>query len=199
MATLDINALLCDEERIPCKFLKNCNRLGHLDPAGEEKSMLSETRVDLPLWLGEHFQKKLVVELEAPKHFGSKMQEEMKAGAAAINLREFSYYFFEVGLRISDVLANKELQRRLRDAFVGDRYRNLTVRSLTQGGMDDISAYCQALTSSELVLFTEGVRSMQNIEQWRSTESTILKRAQVLGRRDRSERDDSTLNKRARA
>jgi hypothetical protein len=197
MATLDINALLCDEERIPCKFIKNCHRLGHLDPAGEDTSILEDTRVELPLWLGEHFHKKSVVELEAPKHFGSKMQEEMKAGAAAINLREFSYYFFEVGLRISDIKANKELQRRLRDAFVGDRYRNLTVRSLTQGGMEDISAYCQALTSSELVLYTEGIRSMQNIEQWRSTESTILKRAQVLGRRDRG--DDSTLTKRARA
>jgi hypothetical protein len=80
-----------------------------------------------------------VVKLYTPKHFGSKMREEIHAGAAAINLREYSYYFFDVGLHLSRILVDQDLRRKLRDAFVGDRYRNLTVRSLTQGGMDDIS------------------------------------------------------------
>ena len=126
------------------------------------------------------------------------MREEIHAGAAAINLREYSYYFFDVGLHLSRILVDQDLRRKLRDAFVGDRYRNLTVRSLTQGGMDDISAYCQSLTSSELILFNEGIHSLQNMQQWRTTESTLLKRAPVLGRRDRTEHDESSHFKRTK-
>jgi len=189
MSYLDINTILCDEERIPCTFLHDSVKLGHLDPSAEEKDITADARVDLPVWLGEELAKKNIVRLNAPKHFGTKMRDEMRAGATSINLRDFSFYFFDVGLNLSRISVDPDLRRTLRNAFVGERYRNLTVRSLTLGTSDDgLSDYTQTLTSAELAVFKEGLRSVNNLHQWRTDESTVLRRAPVLGRRDTSSR-----------
>ena len=190
MSYLDIHTLLCDEERIPCTFIHDSVKLGHLDPSAEEKDIAADTRVDMPIWLGEELAKRNIVRINAPKHFGTKMRDEMRAGATSINLRDFSFYFFDVGLTLSRLSGDSDLRRRLRDAFVGDRYRNLTARSLTLGTGDDGACdYSQTLTSTELVIFKEGLRSLNNLHQWRSAESTLLRRAPVLGRRDKSTRN----------
>ena len=192
MSYLDIHTILCDEERIPCTFTHDSVKLGHLDPSAEEKDIAADTRVDVPIWLGEELAKKNIVKINAPKHFGTKMRDEMRAGATSINLRDFSFYFFDVGLTLSRISADKDLRRTLRDAFVGERYRNLTVRSLTLGtGDDGVSDYTLNLTSAELVIFKEGLRSLNNLHQWRTAESTLLRRAPVLGRRDKSSRNGS--------
>jgi len=192
MSYLDINTILCDEERIPCTFLHDSVKLGHLDSSAEEKDIAADSRVDLPVWLGEELARKNVVKLNAPKHFGAKMRDEMRAGANSINLREFSFYFFDVGLNLSRISGDVDLRRTLRSAYVGDRYRNLTVRSLTLGTSEDgLSDYTQTLTSAELLVFKEGLRSQNNLHQWRTDEGTLLRRAPVLGRRDR-DRDASS-------
>ena len=41
-----------------------------------------------------------MVEIENPKHFGAKMRNEILAGPAAVKYRDYSYYYFEVGLRL---------------------------------------------------------------------------------------------------
>jgi hypothetical protein len=64
------------------------------------------------------------------------MREEILAGGTNINLRDYSYYFFEVGLRIAkeskEVRDSNELKRTLIKAFTGNRYRQLLVNSLTR-------------------------------------------------------------------
>ena len=49
---------------------------------------------------GEHLCEQ--VKFELPKHFQKKMRDEIIAGAANINLKEFSFYFFEVGLKMAE-------------------------------------------------------------------------------------------------
>ena len=66
-----------------------------------------------------------------PKHFGPRMRDEIKAGAASINLREYSYYFFEVGIRLCRSMQTNDLQRSLRIAFCGDRFKKLLVHCLS--------------------------------------------------------------------
>ena len=195
MPTLDINVILSQEERIPCTFGHTSLKLGHLDASVEDNDIAEGTQVDIPMWLGEQLESNRMVAINPPKHFGKKMRDEMRAGAASVNLREFSYYFFDVGLHLAHISHDDVLRDTLEKAFTGDRYRTLTVHSLTPGTNDDASEYSQSLTSSELEILKKGLRSLQNLQNWRSSGGMALKKARVLARRDRSDADDSATKR----
>ena len=195
MPSLDINSILSEEERIPCTFGHTSLKLGHLDASAEDNDISEGTQVDIPMWLGEVFQSKSVVAINPPKHFGKKMRDEMRAGAASVNLREFSYYFFDVGLHLAHISRDDILRDTLMKAFTGDRYRALTVHSLTPGTNEDASEYSQSLTSSELEIYKKGLRSLQNLQGWRSSCGVPLKKSRVLGRRERNEGDDAAAKR----
>lgn len=197
MRELDIDVMLSQEERLPCTFKSDGTNMGHLDNTIMDKDLPENTRVDLPLWLCDGFTKKGMVEMEFPKYYGTKMREELHAGAEAVDLRSFTQYFFEVGIILavdmtsSDVGSRNDLMQTLRNAFLGERYRRLTMNSLAQGLFDDAADYSQTLTIAELTLFQQGLDAAKNMHQWRSLDSDILQKASVLGRR-------ATSNKQSR-
>ena len=61
-------------------------------------------------------------------------------GPTAIDFKEYSNYYFEVGLIICKLTRDKDLQRTLRIAFSGERYKTLLVRSLCQ--WENINHFC---------------------------------------------------------
>lgn len=198
MRELDVDVMLSEEERLPCTFLQDGANLGSLDQHVAGKDLPANTKVDLPLWLSVQFMKKNMVEMEFPKHYQRKMREELHAGAEAVDLRSFTQYFFEVGVKLavemtsSDESSRNDLMKTLRNAFSGGRYHNLIMHSLAQGLFDDSADYSQTLTIAELVLFQEGLNAAKNMHQWRSLESNILQKASVLGRRGASGHQSSS-------
>ena len=132
MRYLDIDLILSEGERVPCNFLITVDELGHLDSTNDEIDLPSGTKVELPLWLASYFAECKIVEIELPKHYGSKMRDAILAGAAPINLKDFSHYYFDVGLKLAKLVNDLDLQRTMRTAFVGDRYRNLLTYTLTK-------------------------------------------------------------------
>ena len=132
MRHLDIDLILSEDERIPCKFLVEVKNLGFLDSSNIDNDLPDGARVELPLWLAKHLSRMSIAELELPKHYGSKMRDAIMAGAAPINLKDFSYYYFDVGLELSKIKEDLDLQRSLRAAFSGDRFRNLLLFTLSK-------------------------------------------------------------------
>jgi GINS complex protein len=132
MRHLNIDLILSEDERIPCKFLVEGKNLGHLDSSNMENDLADGARVELPLWLAKSLSELKMVELELPKHYGSKMRDAIMAGAAPINLKDFSHYYFDVGLQLSKIKQDLDLQRSLRAAFSGDRFRNLLLFTLSK-------------------------------------------------------------------
>jgi GINS complex subunit 3 len=132
MSYLDIDQILCDEERIPATFLLDAPGLGHLDPSIDSEDLPENTRIELPLWLALAFGRKNMVNLELPKHFERKMRDEILAGAENINLKEFSHYFFEVGSSLAIETKNEDLKTTLQIAFAGERFRSLMMRALSR-------------------------------------------------------------------
>lgn len=63
MSYLDIDQILAEEERFPCKFLVEAPTLGQLDPtnAGYGNPLPIGSRVELPLWLAESLQTRKMV------------------------------------------------------------------------------------------------------------------------------------------
>lgn len=130
---LDIDNVLAEDERVPCKFSIDADRLGHLNPSAEgENDLQKDVVVELPMWLGRAFSDRNMVSLEIPKHYGGKMRDAILAGASSINLRDFSYYYIEVGLKLSKTLRDEDLLRTMRKAFCGERFRSLCVLTLTK-------------------------------------------------------------------
>ena len=122
------------------------------------------------------------MQLGKPKHFGEKMYNEIRAGAEAINLREYSYYYFETGLQLAQTLGSKEMQDMLRLAFTGERYKRLMVRALANYKHDDLADYCQQLTAAEYTIFNEGAKAANDLMLWRSQQNKLQK-APILKRR----------------
>jgi hypothetical protein len=132
MSFLDIDQILSEEERIPCVFRLDAKGLGFLDATVESDDIAASTRVELPMWLALSLSKKRTVSIELPKHFDKKMREEISAGASSINFRDYSFYYFDVGMQISKELNDKDLQKNLCLAFCGEKFRALMVRALSR-------------------------------------------------------------------
>lgn len=67
-----------------------------------------------------------------PKGYSLRVRDDIEAGPESINLREFSYYYFEVGFRISELLNDENLMRVLRMALCGERFKILISRALSR-------------------------------------------------------------------
>ena len=52
MSFLDIDVILGEDERLPCKFTTNCAHLGFLDPLGTNSDNIlpKDFRTELPIW-----------------------------------------------------------------------------------------------------------------------------------------------------
>ena len=130
---LDIDNVLAEDERIPCKFMIDVDHLGHLNPTAEvENDLQKDAVVELPFWLGREFSDRNMAKLELPKCYGSKMRDIILAGAASVDLRDHSHYYFDVGLKLSKILGDEDLLRTMRRAFCGERFRSLCVLTLTK-------------------------------------------------------------------
>ena len=130
MSRLDLDRILSEEERIPCVFDSNgASGLGFLDVTNDHMDLFGGARVELPLWMALALARKRMVTMELPKHYQKKMRDSIDAGAESINLKEFSPYFYEVGVEIAN-LVDSDLKDTLRVAFTSERYRRLMNHAL---------------------------------------------------------------------
>mmetsp|Transcript_29246 Transcript_29246/g.64915 ORF Transcript_29246/g.64915 Transcript_29246/m.64915 type:complete len:196 (+) Transcript_29246:85-672(+) len=182
MSYLDIDTILSEEERIPATFIVEAPGLGHLDNSIDSEDLPEQSRIEMPLWLAMAFAKRGMVTLELPKHFEKKMREEILAGAQNIDLREFSFYFFEVGSTLAVEMKNEDLRQSLQIAFAGERFRSLMTNSLSSWN-DDLTEFAQNLTAAEAHILKEGLASSKDLHEWRIMRSSLLKRSSILGRR----------------
>jgi hypothetical protein len=75
---------------------------------------------------------KNIVEIELPKYYGNRIREDMMAGASSVKLREYSFYYFEVGCKICEIVRDKDLKKNLRQAFSGERYTSLMSHAMSK-------------------------------------------------------------------
>lgn len=129
---LDIDEILSEEERVPCIFTYDAKNLGMLDSSNDSIDLPEDSKVELPLWLARGLHEKQMVNIELPKYYGTRIREEIMAGAAAVKLKDYSFYYYEVGLLLSRVTKDIDLKRTIRTAFSGDRYKDLMARAFSR-------------------------------------------------------------------
>ena len=99
----DIDAILAEEELVPCTTLFEFSHLGDLDPDGvhhrqqanedndnhgESSAYLPEnSRIKIPLWAIEKWATLGFVRLQLPRHYGRRARERYDADPGDANLR----------------------------------------------------------------------------------------------------------------
>eukprot|EP01031_Cornospumella_fuschlensis_P029507 gene29507-35615_t len=178
---LDLDTLLSEEERVPCVFKLEIPGLGFLDPNNDHSTLPAGARVELPLWMAQVLFRKGMITMDLPKHFDRKMRDNIAAGASNLNLKEYSNYFYEVGMLIANLLNDSDLKNTLRIAFTGDRYRAVMATSLTSAELDT-GELAASLTHKEAEIFQAGVQAVEDIQQWRQR-NLHLQPSALLGKK----------------
>ena len=153
-----LRAILAEEERVPVHFNCAARGLGHLDPASAGGDVAEDQRMDLALWLaaalgpspGPNF-----VEVQLPSRvFGAKLREQLRADAMGVPLRGRSPYFYELGLRVSDLVTSEETRElpTLIQAALAQRVAFILSHAPRSLGTDT-SAFQGSLTDLEQALF----------------------------------------------
>ena len=93
----DIDAILAEEELIPCTTLFDFSHLAHLDPDAHSRDhFLSEnSKVKMPLWAVKKWAMLGVVRLSLPRHYGRKARERLEADPGDADLRCVSFVLFD--------------------------------------------------------------------------------------------------------
>ncbi len=66
--------------------------------------------MELPVWLASGLRSANYVEVRLPKTFSLRLRESLKADASSVRLRDKSPHFYEVGLRMSDLVSTDDTQ-----------------------------------------------------------------------------------------
>ncbi|KAF4585849.1 DNA replication complex GINS protein psf-3 [Ophiocordyceps camponoti-floridani] len=124
MSYYDVDAILTDAEKVPCRFELDVPHLGHLEST-TSTGLKPGTALSLPLWLAEMLalatagdEGKAPLTLNHPPCLSEKIVAALKADARAVSLRDQSAHFFGIGVRMLELFDDRELGNVLRSAFV---------------------------------------------------------------------------------
>ncbi|WQF80962.1 Putative GINS complex, subunit Psf3, GINS subunit, domain A, GINS complex, subunit Psf3 superfamily [Colletotrichum destructivum] len=126
MSYYDIDAILTDAEKVPCKFELDVPDLGYLDN-NPSHALKAGTQITLPLWLAEMLalantgtaeDSKAPVTLNLPPALSQQVVQALKADPRAVPVRDQSAHFYGLGTRILDLFDERELSEVMRKTFV---------------------------------------------------------------------------------
>lgn len=178
----DIDAILVEDERVPCVFNTSAFNLGHLDPGKGDKDLQEGSRIPLPLWMGGHLARKNYVLLNLPQHYGATMRSRLSADAASVPVRDRSAHYFEVGMRLCSLITDLEVIPEVKEALrsgLGQRVVDLVSRAQSAHGKD-LTLQCRQLTDEERDLFNLTRATCLEFDNWRSRKRPYLAASQVV-------------------
>ena len=162
----DVDQLLVEEELVQCIMKIDGVGLGRFVPGSDKPDAAKGTEVQIPLWLALALNKKNMVHLKLPAHFGKAVRADLEAGAMSLNLRLYSQNFFKVGLSLAAAMEDEKLRAELRAALSGERYEHILDWSMNSEDKD-ITELTDKLTADEQVLFYSGFRAATNVQNWK--------------------------------
>ncbi len=85
----DIDAILAEEELVPCTTLFDFSHLNHLDPDARhgETHLTEASQIKMPLWAVDKWASLGYVRLSLPRHYSRKARERLEADPGDADLR----------------------------------------------------------------------------------------------------------------
>ncbi|KAI1433998.1 hypothetical protein GGR50DRAFT_664879 [Xylaria sp. CBS 124048] len=181
MSYYDIDSILTDGEKVPCKFELEVAQLGYLDnnPA---QPLKAGTIVGLPLWLAELLalanrgpsngdeENKSFVSLNMPSSLSNEVMSALKADPRAVPLRDQSHNLYSLGARMLDLFDEKEVCAVLRRSFV-TRAADIALHAGKAGATDDMGVgageeFLRGLEEWERKLFKKAHDGAKGTKEW---------------------------------
>jgi len=172
----DIDAILSEEELVPCTTLFDFAHLAHLDPDyshfhhtqkrriqdGDDQSSRKSSssalvlpeghRIKMPLWSVEKWATLGFVRIGLPRHYGRKARERLVADPALADLRVRSERFFMAGLKLVDLI--ERCSKVTTTAINNSRNGNRSRRSAHAAAMAEVQKEAVDLRQILVVTYT---------------------------------------------
>eukprot|EP01135_Chromosphaera_perkinsii_P007619 Nk52_evm75s914 gene=Nk52_evmTU75s914 len=162
----DLNAILAEELSVGCTFRISASNLGHFDQGSDNIHLEEGTNVELPLWLASILRKRNMVDMDTPNIFGPKYRASLKADASTVDLHSWCPHYYDVGMKIANLMGEPNLGPDLKQAFL-DRFHLIMDLSLNSAH-EDTSAFTSKLDELERQLFMSGFRAVIEYHKWHS-------------------------------
>ncbi|KAI1158131.1 hypothetical protein F5B18DRAFT_111221 [Nemania serpens] len=181
MSYYDIDAILTDAEKVPCKFELDVPDLGYLDN-NPSQPLRNGAAIGLPLWLAELLalanrapssageDAKSFVSLNLPPSLSNEVLSALKADPRAVPLRDQSHNFYGLGTRMLDLFEEKEICALLRRTFVA-RAADVALHAGKAGATDDVGVgaggeFLRGLEEWERRLFKKAHDGAKGTKEW---------------------------------
>ncbi|KAI4868181.1 DNA replication complex GINS protein PSF3 [Hypoxylon rubiginosum] len=180
MSYYDIDAILTDAEKVPCKFELDVPDLGYLDN-NPSHPLKAGTSIGLPLWLAEPLaltsrsqtsteDSNSFVSLDLPPSLSNQVMSALKADPRAVPLRDQSHNFYGLGTRMLDVFEEREICAILRKTFV-TRATYIALHARKAGSTEDMGVgtgeeFLRGLEEWERKLFRKAHEGTKGTKSW---------------------------------
>ncbi|RYP84699.1 hypothetical protein DL769_001133 [Monosporascus sp. CRB-8-3] len=181
MSYYDLDAILTDSEKVPCKFELDVPELGYLDN-NPSQPLKAGASVNLPLWLAELLalanrsggntqeDAKSFVTLNLPPALSNEVMSALKADPRAVPLRDQSHNFYGLGTRMLDLFEEREICAILRKTFV-TRATDIALHARKAGATEDMGVgageeFLRGLDEWERKLFRKAHESTKSTKEW---------------------------------
>ncbi|EEA20310.1 hypothetical protein ZTR_01768 [Talaromyces verruculosus] len=171
MSYYDIDAILTDAQKLPCKFELEVPGLGFLE-GNPGENIKTGTQVDLPLWLGEMLSigarlgTSRLVTLDLPSALSERVLNALKADPRTVDLRSLAPHFYSLGIRVLELFEEDNMADILSDTFrrraseIADHAHN------SRGALGEGVEFLRGLDETERQLFRIAHDSAKEIRIW---------------------------------
>ncbi|KAH8647308.1 DNA replication complex GINS protein PSF3 [Xylariales sp. PMI_506] len=183
MSYYDLDAILTDAEKVPCKFEIEVPDLGYLDN-NPSQPLKPNTTVSLPLWLAELLalanrsansqDSSPFLTLSLPRTLSNDVISALKADPRAVPLRDQSPNFYGLGVRMLDLFEEPEISAVLRHTFVTRAGETALYARKAGAGDDHLQSaagagsgeFMRGLEAWERALFVRTHDGVKNSKLW---------------------------------
>lgn len=105
----DIDAILAEEELLPCSTMFDFAHLAHLDPdqtLETHKYLPEKSRIKMPIWAVQKWAELGFVRISMPRNYTKKSRERLQAEPHDVDLRKKNTHYFRSGLMIVKLVEN---------------------------------------------------------------------------------------------
>jgi len=178
-----IEAILCQEEKVPITFKVDVHKLGYLDPGSADEDIHAGSRIEVPLWLARTLCSRNIADISWPKGYTQRFLSNLKADPSVVSLGTVAPFFYDVAMELAkfwpedDGEAQKLLET-LQSAKVA-RYRYILDKCQNMRNAD-LHEVTRRLTFAEKKLFDVGYVATTEFEAWKNRRTDQLTKSSIL-------------------
>ncbi|KAL7411973.1 GINS complex, Psf3 component [Mrakia frigida] len=173
-----IEAILADNQKLPCTFLLDAEGLGYLDGAGEA-DLKRSAKAELPFWLAKTMALNDFISFTIPSPFSARVRNALNAEARSVKLSNLvggmgMWYGF--GLRLIHLLEDRQATSistlltttfRFRLPEIQDQaHHAASITSHAQAGLGGGGEFREGMEGEERELFAIAQESARRMKHW---------------------------------